>query len=34
MRVLGQAFMSEDIICFQHCVGVQVVDTKNDFEEL
>lgn len=26
--------MSEDLICFQHCVGVQVVDTKNDFDEL
>lgn len=26
--------MSEDLICFQHCVGVQVVDTKNEFDEL
>lgn len=26
--------MGEDLICFQHCVGVQVVDTKNDFDEL
>ncbi len=26
--------MSEDLICFQHCVGVQVVDTKNDFDEI
>jgi hypothetical protein len=26
--------MSEELICFQHCVGVQVVDTKNDFDKL